>query len=58
MQTQELLNAWKVSDFSSFIVLDTPEKHIEDFLKSNYATQMFSKEFAGCIVRTVKLILE
>ena len=36
MQTQELLNAWrKVSDFSSFIVLDTPEKHIEDFLKSN-----------------------
>ena len=30
----------------------------EDFLKSNYVTQMFPKEFAGCIVRTVKLILE
>lgn len=35
MQTQELLNAWKESNFPDFIVLDTPEKHIEDFLNSN-----------------------
>ena len=30
----------------------------EDFLKSDYVTRMFPKEFAGCTVRTVKLILE
>ena len=35
MQTQELLNAWKESNFPAFIVLGNPEKHIEDFLKSN-----------------------
>ena len=34
------------------------KKFAEDFLKSNYATQMFPKEFANCIVRTVKLMLE
>ena len=30
----------------------------EDFLKGKYATQMFQKEFANCVVRTVKMILE
>ena len=30
----------------------------EDFLKSNYATQMFQKEFTNCVVQTVKMILE
>ena len=30
----------------------------EDFLKSNYATQMFQKEFADCVVKKVKMIVE
>ena len=30
----------------------------EDFLKGDYVTRMFPKEFVGSIVRTVKLILE
>ncbi|MFQ7208561.1 MAG: hypothetical protein ACLRPZ_03855 [Coprococcus sp.] len=30
----------------------------EDFLKSIYVTQRFQKEFAGCVVKTVKMILE
>ena len=30
----------------------------EEFLKGNYATQMFKKEFDGCIVKKVKMILE
>ena len=30
----------------------------EDFLKKDYATRLFKKEFEGCIVRTVKMSLE
>ena len=30
----------------------------EDFLKGNYATQMFKNEFKDCVVRKVKMILE
>ena len=30
----------------------------EDSLKSDYATRLFKKEFEGCVVRTVKMILE
>ena len=30
----------------------------EDFLKGDYATKLFKKEFENCVVRTVKMILE
>lgn len=29
----------------------------EDFLKGNYATKMFKKEFESCVVKTVKIIM-
>lgn len=30
----------------------------ENFLKRDYASKLFKKEFEGCIVRKVKMILE
>lgn len=30
----------------------------EDFLKSEYATRMFKREFADCTIRIVKITLE
>lgn len=30
----------------------------EDFLKGNYATELFKNEFKDCVVKTVKMILE
>lgn len=29
----------------------------DDFMKNNYTTKMFKKEFKGCTVRMVKMIL-
>ena len=30
----------------------------DDFLKGNYATKLFKNEFEGCVVKTIKMILE
>ena len=48
---------WFIADFEFWEKYNSKQV-IEDFLKSNYVTQMFPKEFSGCIVRTVKLMLE